>query len=154
MRVRAWLGGALGGVLGAMLAGPVGAAVGFAAGAGVGHVTAPSPTSTHKTTLGQAMRSTASPLELRTLARKLEPVGLDGPLKARAALREKPDPARRETLRSIAASTDPDAVESASLDFKREGAQVTAETLRDYARGLKAVAAAGGPDAKPAGGAS
>lgn len=149
MRVRAWLGGAFGGLLGAMLAGPVGAAVGFAAGAAVGHGTAPSPTSSHKTTLRQAMHSTASPTELRTLARKLEPVGLDGPLKARASLREKPDPTRRATLRSIAASTDPEAVESASLEFKRAGAQVTAETLRDYAGGLRAVQAAGGADAKP-----
>jgi hypothetical protein len=129
--------------------GPVGALAGVAAGAALGQATAPSPTMAHRTAVAQAMHSTASPTELRALARRLEPVGLDGPLKARAALRETPDPDMRGKLQASATSKDPAEVEAESLDFKRVGAQATAELLRDYSRGLKAVAAAGGPDATP-----
>ncbi len=151
MRVRALIGAAVGGVLGAMLGGPVGALAGVAAGAAVGRATSPSPTIDDRTKLAQAMHSTDSPAELRTLARKLAPMGLDGPLRARAMLREKPDPNMRGKLQASATSKDPDEVEAESLDFKRAGAQATAEMLRDYARGLRAVAAAGGPDAKSEG---
>lgn len=144
MRVRAWIGAAVGGVLGAMVAGPVGAAIGLAAGGALGHNVASKPSAAHKKTHMQAMHSTASPAELRALARKLEPVRLDGALNARAALRENPNPAHRIVLKAMASSQNPAEITAASCDFKKKGAQATAELLRDYARGLRAVEAAGG----------
>ena len=141
---RLGFGAALGGVLGALAGGPVGAALGLAAGAWVARMSVPAPTSDQKKVAAQAMLSTAPPAKLRAMARQLDDVGLGAPLRARAALREKPDPQHRETLRAAVTTSDPAVAQAAADVFKDAGAHAAADMVQNYARALTAVAKAGG----------
>lgn len=139
---RFTLGAVVGGSLGAAVLGPVGAAIGAGLGAMFAHWLSPAATEGQKQTAAAALVSTATPSELRAMARALDSAGLGQPLRVRANLLEHPDPDNRSTLRTAALSTDPVVVTQAAKALQHKGAHATGQLLRDYARGLRALQAA------------
>lgn len=140
---RLSLAAVVGGTLGAAALGPVGAAVGAGLGAWFAHLMTPAATRVQKEQAAAALQSTMAPDELRSVARSLDSAGLGAPLRIRANLIEKPDPQNRVTLRTAALSSDPAVVMQAARGLQHKGAHATGRMLREYARGLRAVQAAG-----------